>query len=844
MDKKTLSELDFYRIRDEISGFCKSEESVFMMQRIEPLRNPEDIEERKALGMEWSVYLSSSTSPTLVQGWPTVYNTLKSLTVSGYTLSLAQVYEIGQFVRSAEKISSSIKIASEKLSIGHLVSLVEKITCAQEVSSEIFKIITPEGEMRDLPEIRAIREKIASLNQKLKAILHSFTGNQKYADILESTVPVLRGGRQVLAVKSARRNGVPGIIHEVSASGQTVYIEPDECVRVSNELVEAEFELDVEIRKILNSLTERLSVYASPLKDALKIMETLDMTEAAALWGKAHHCIWALPSNENEPLLILKARHPLLKEKAVPIDVRFMEGKRVLIITGPNTGGKTVTLKTISLFVLLNQAGFPVPAAEGTRLPYFSGVFADIGDSQSMDESLSTFSGHMKNIAKAIRYSDEKSLVLLDELGSGTDPLEGSAISMAVLDKLIEKKAFVLITTHQGVIKNYGYTKEECINASVEFDADSLSPTYRILMGVPGESHALDIAKKSGLPQEIVKKASEYIVSEKADVSALIKGLSQKHTELDSLILNAHEREEALFLESVKNREKELSLLEKEHELKKSLRDAQEDFISESRKKLENLVRVLREGEITREKTLSVKKFISDLEKEQEERNENLEKEEVELTLARVEIQKLEKSRVSHKKAKKKTGNKEALKNAESLSVYAREISPGAAGSGAGGVSVNQEEPLTFRPGQDVLAGKAKVPGVIAERKGKDKWLVQMGAISMVMKQSELTLIRHELKATVSYDVSLSGEGEGAPKPVFELRLLGFREEEAINRLEHQIDLCVIHNFKNFSIIHGKGTGVLQQSVRDYLSHCTHVKDFRFAPPEDGGFGKTYVELY
>ena len=881
MDKKTLTELDFYRIRDEISGFCASEESVFIMQRLEPLRSPEEIKERKALGREWTLYFSAgasskggcasgSSSASKITLWPPVFNTLKSLKVSGIVLSLAQVYELGQFVKSIEKITYSVKHASEKLNLKDLVSLLESIPDTSAVSSLIFQIITPEGELRDLPSIRAIRERIASLNQKLKGLLHSFTGNQKYADVLESTVPVLRGGRQVLAVKAGRRSSIPGIIHELSASGQTVYIEPEECVLVSNELVEAEFELDTEVRKILCELTEKLSEYAEDLKTALKIMEKLDITSAAALWGKANGCIWAEDienalsgeadalsdgktgtggnvasgekSGSEEPLTILKARHPLLREKAVPIDVRFMKGKRVLIITGPNTGGKTVTLKTIALFVLLNQAGFPVPAGEGTRLPFFSGVFADIGDSQSMDESLSTFSGHMKNIARAVNFSDEKSLVLLDELGSGTDPLEGSAISMAVLDRLIEKKAFVLITTHQGVIKNYGYTKSECINASVEFNSESLSPTYKILMGVPGESHALEIAKKSGLPGQIVKAAAEYIVSEKADVSSLIKGLTQKHAEMDELTEKLKEREEELNSADFKNREKALELSEKEHRLNKSYQTETQVFLEESRKKLENLVRVLREGEITREKTLGVKRFIASLEEEAEEIARKIEEEEEELTLRRVEIQELSSKRVSHKKTKKKVSNKEALKNAESLAVSDEERKKLAPSS-----AVPAEEPLVFRTGQDVVVTKTKTPGVITAEKGKGKWLVQLGAISMVLKQSELTLVRHQLSSVPDYEVCYSegsaGRGE-VSRPEFELRLLGLRAEEAVKKLERQIDLCIIHNFKNFSIIHGKGTGALQQTVRDYLSQSVHVKDYQFAPPEDGGFGKTYVELY
>lgn len=268
-------------------------------------------------------------------------------------------------------------------------------------------------------------------------------------------------------------------------------------------------------------------------------MLLLDSTCAAAKYQSEVHGVFAENyDTEKESPLILNARHPLLAEKAVPVTINFMFGKKVMIITGPNTGGKTVTLKTVALFSLMNQAGFPIPADEGTRLPFFNSIFADIGDEQSIDESLSTFSSRMKNIALALENADEKSLVLLDELGTGTDPLEGGAIAMAVIDSLLEKNSFVLVTTHHGVLKNYGYTNSKCVNASVEFNSESLRPTYKLLVGVSGESHAIDIALNSGLPQNVVEQAKSYISNQQADVSSLIKGLTEKHIELEELIKN------------------------------------------------------------------------------------------------------------------------------------------------------------------------------------------------------------------------------------------------------------------------------------------------------------------
>lgn len=838
MDTKTLTELDYYRIRDEISGFCAAEESRFIMGRLEPFTNPEEITQRKTLSQEWLTYINS-TRPSCLTGWPQVFNIFKSLKIQGMPLTLDQVYALGTFCKSIQKVSSALQSAETDLHCKNLSELTKSIPDISGASESIFRIITPDGELRDLPELRAIKSKISNLNAKIKGIMHGFTSDSKFADVLESNVPVLRNGRQVLAVKSSRRIAVPGIIHELSQTGQTVFIEPDEAVKCSNDLIQAEFELDMETRKILLQLADILRPFIHDFQEALLIMEKIDITHAAAAWGKAHNCVFA-STCDKEPLWLIKARHPLLGEKAVPIDVRFLDGKKILIITGPNTGGKTVTLKTIALFAMLNQTGFPVPAAEGTRLPIFSNVYADIGDEQSMDESLSTFSGHMKNIAKAVRNVKEDSLVLLDELGSGTDPQEGAAISMAVLDRLIEKNAFVLITTHQGAIKNYGYTHPQCINASVEFSSETLSPTYHILMGVPGESHALDIAKKSGLPNEIVNNARKYILSEKTDVSSLIKGLTQKHAEMDMRTQEFEKKEQELEDKIFKNENKALSLHQKELELKQGIQQESQAFLEQSRKQLENLVRILKEGEITRDKTLSVKSFISDLTQNVQQREKELEKEEEELEAEAERLAKKEKIRVSHKATKKKVKNKDALKTA---SVHISETSEENASTNKNGSKNDQQKQLNFAPGAEVLAGKGKMTGTIVSAAGKGKWNVQVGSLTITMKQSELILCQEKSspKATVSYDL-ISTEF-GSDKPQFELKLLGMRVEEAIKSLERQLDLCSLNNFKNFSVIHGKGNGILQQTVQDYLSNCPQVLEFRFAPPEDGGFGKTYVSL-
>ncbi len=835
MNEKTLEEIDYYRIRNQAADYCLSEESRDEFLKRNPFTDKKQIEKYKNLSREWAAYTATANSSPL-SSWQPVHNLFSIIKTRGANLNREQVHALGQFILSAKKVKESVSLHQTDLKLKYLPEQTALIPDFSEPERLIFRVITADGEIRELPEIAAIHKQIASLNTRLKTIMREYTSDQKLAGVLESSVPVLRNGRQVLAVKASQQNRIPGIVHEVSQTAQTIYIEPEEAVRCSNELVQKENELLVVIKRILTELTESLQPSIPLFKTAFPIMKLLDQTLAAAKWGNANDCIYAMDcETSSESPVLLKARHPLLEDKAVPIDLRFLPGKRILIITGPNTGGKTVTLKTFALFAMLNQAGLPVPAAEGTRLPVFKSIFADIGDSQSMDMQLSTFSGHMKNIAQAAHKATSESLVLLDELGSGTDPLEGSAIAMAVLDRLIEKQAFVLVTTHMGILKNYGYSSPSCINASVEFNADTLSPSFRLLMGVPGESHALDIAVKSGLPTDIVKKARNYITTEQADVSGLIKGLNKKHAELDRLQSQAHKIESEFNEKMLKLKEKELVLRRRENDLKKGRQQELNDFLIHSRRTLENLVRTLKEGELTKEKTKGVKTFIAELSSETDRLIQKIDTEDEKISAAETEFAK-ELKENKHKLPAKKTKRK--LSNAEALAL----VSPVITAENIATPTAIKEEKLTFCEGAAITAGANKNEGILIKQERKGVWQVQFGSVRMTMKEKDMKLVKRS--ENISPDVSVDyASGKDAELPQFELRLLGMRADEAIKAVEHQIDLASLHNFPHFSIIHGKGNGILQQAVRDYLSHCPAVKEFEYAPAEDGGAGKTYVTL-
>ena len=852
---EVAQELDFYRIRSTIASLAASDEGKELLLAREPGSDEAQIEQLKALGREWSTYLHS-VRPQAILSFPPVRGLFPLLGKEGAQLEQDQIFALGIFCSSQEKARSSLTAAAESLPLQELARLAAGMPSLADAQRDIFSVIDSSGEVRDLPQLRAIRSKIAALHKEIESTIRRYTSDPQLSAALQSTVPAYKAERELLAVRSDRRGAIHGIIHEVSASGQTVYIEPDEIVRANNELIQLEFEFQSELRKIFRELTARLGGHRESFSEAHQTMLLLDASCAAAQWQSQVRGIFAERCDlAQEPPAIRGARHPLLGDKAVPVDICFMDGKKVLVITGPNTGGKTVTLKTIALFALLNQAGFPVPAEEGTRLPVFSSVFADIGDEQSIDESLSTFSAHMKRIAQMAEHADSRSLILLDELGSGTDPQEGGAIAMAVLDMLIARGSFVIVTTHHGILKNYGYTNRSCVNASVEFDTGTLRPTYRLLMGVPGESHAIDIARRSGLPDNVVAKARSYIASEQADVSSLIKGLTAKHMELDALMQQETSRAAELEAKELRLHEREIRAKEKEIELREQEHSRSSEFLRETRSKLENLVRELREGEITRQKTLSVRQFIAGVTDSVARQDDLIEAEKRQLEAEREQARK-EEERVaengmrlsrssSHSGSSKKKG-RQRLSNAEALAAASVPAPQSTKPKKAGGTAGVSPAELLFTPGTEVFAGAARRRGTLIARNKNGSWSVQFGSLKMSVPQTQLVPVSPAaVPSAAPVVIETAGDGKDADaRPKFELRLLGMRYEEAMKALERQLDLCTIYNFREFSVIHGKGSGVLQQGVQNYLSHYPGVKEFHFAQPEDGGSGKTYVSLY
>jgi DNA mismatch repair protein MutS2 len=580
LTQKTARLLEFDAILERLASHSMSEETSVMLREERPCGDLVTVAKTKGAVKAICVRINSGESDPR-RYLPSIGFLLPKLDVEGVTLELDEACAIGLFLERGEELRKWL--LHESMPEGMLGDIQcstksntkSNTTVFEELAAAIFRVIDKDGKLRDLPELRAIRQRINSLKSALDTAIVRYLANEDTRRMLQSTLPSQRDGRTVLAVKANFRGRIRGIVHEVSSSRQTIFIEPENVVEKNNDILVENRKLEAEIKKIMLNLTRHISGHSGELKAFHLTILKMEVLMAKARYSLESSGYFA-PDGKDRPLsgiTLVQARHPLL-DNAVPIDLSMDkdtrgEITRALIITGPNTGGKTVVLKTVGLLAMMNQIGLALPAAEGSEMPVFDSVFADIGDEQSISQSLSTFSAHITNVAAIIAHSTEDSLALLDELGSGTDPQEGGAIAMAVLDRLIEKKTRLLITTHHGILKNYGYTRSEVENASVEFDSRTLSPTYRIITGIPGESRALEIAARNGLPREIIKGAKSYLDDGRSDISEMISGLKEKHRELDTLEKKARLEENRLRDERRKSDLKELRLRQKELELKR-----------------------------------------------------------------------------------------------------------------------------------------------------------------------------------------------------------------------------------------------------------------------------------
>ncbi|MBN2444965.1 MAG: endonuclease MutS2 [Spirochaetales bacterium] len=779
MDQHACKLLEFQKIVAEVSEYCFSEGGKNLTFRQNIFSDHAKIDEfLKAVTAFRGILESGEHLPQV--DLPDITGYYPALSKQGAFLEPIECAHIGLYILSALTLK---RFFSNKTENPFLLHLAEDIPDLSDLAKEIYRICDREGNVKDdkIPELRTIKQRIKTLQSEVDKLIKTYMNNPSYTTYWQSDLPTIRDGRAVLPIKINFKGRIKGVVHEVSSSGSTIFVEPFDVVEKNNTLKREEHEYNQELLRILKELTKKIAGSLEILKIIEERTSLIDTIYGRARYAILHDCHPALYSPGT--IHVKDARHPLLGKKVIPISIRMGEHTRVLIITGPNTGGKTVSLKTLGILAMMNQFGMEIPAEEESSLPVFDSVYADIGDEQSIEQSLSTFSGHIANLVHIIGRSTEKSLILLDELGAGTDPEEGVAIAMSILDHFIEKKCIVLSSTHHGILKNYGYSRDFVQNASMEFDMGSLSPLYRIVIGVPGESYALVIAERHGIPKSIINNAKRYLNDERTDISVLIKKLSEKQRQL---LVEEKEQKEQIseLIEKTRKADlKELRLRQKEYELRTYGVKEIKKFLSGSRKEFENLIREIREGSMTPEKVNKVREFFQSIE-------EMVENEETVLSEQQAQV-------------------------------------------------VSQQD-FTLRKGMEVKILSSGKRGKVF-RKGKGgNWIIETETVKVSLGKHDLIPVQEETEPVMKISASLH---PSSSKPELQLDVRGQTLAEALMLLEKQIDRAILSSLREFGIVHGKGDGILQQGIHKFLKKCSYVSDYHFSRPEEGGFGRTIVVL-
>ena len=625
-------------------------------------------------------------------------------------------------------------------------------------------------------ELARIRRKIHDSESQVRDVLHDLL--KQKAQMLTEGIIASRNGRQVLPVKNTYRNKIAGVVHDISASGNTVYIEPREVVKLSEEIASLRADERYEMIRILQELSERVRPHAAEIANDAWIIGHLDLIRAKVRFIQERQAV--VPQlSENQEIQLLHVRHPLVKN-AVANDVHFGKELTAIVITGPNTGGKTIMLKTLGLSQLMAQSGLPILADKGSRVGIFEEIFADIGDEQSIEQSLSTFSSHMTNIVDILGKVNQHSLLLLDELGAGTDPQEGAALAMAILEDLRLRQVKTMATTHYPELKAYGIETAFVQNASMEFDTASLRPTYRFMQGVPGRSNAFEIAKRLGLSDVIVGDASQQ-VNQDNDVNRIIEQL--------------------------------------------------EEQTLESRKRLDNIREVEQEN---LKMNRALKKLYNELNREKE----------TELNKAREQAAEIVELALSESdQILKNLHSKSQLKPHEIIEAKAKlkKLAPEKVDLSKNKVLQKAKKKRAPKVGDDIVVLSYGQRGTLTNQLKDGRWEAQVGLIKMTLEEKEFDLVQVQQEAPVKkkqVNVVKRASGRG---PQARLDLRGKRYEEAMNELDVFIDQALLNNMAQVDIIHGIGTGVIREGVTKYLQRNKHVKSFGYAPQNAGGSGATIV---
>ena len=793
MNPKALKTLEYNKIIDKLTEFAGSALAKEMCRNLQPST---DLYEIQALQKETSDALSRIYQKGAVsfRGVRDIRGSIKRLEI-GAIIGISELLSVCSLLDVCSKVKAYSRNDRDPDFEDSLEAMFQALQPLTPVSSEIRRCIASEEELNDdaSPALFKIRRSMRQINDKVHAQLQTMV-NGSARTYLQDAVVTMRNGRYCIPVKAEHRGQIPGMIHDQSSTGSTLFVEPMAVIKLNNDLRELELKEEKEIEMILATLSARCGEETEALRDDLDLLTKLDFIFARAQLSRSMN--GTQPDfNEEGRILIKKGRHPLLdKKKVVPIDIQLGKDFELLIITGPNTGGKTVSLKTVGLFTLMGQAGLHIPAFDHSELSVFHEVFADIGDEQSIEQSLSTFSAHMTNTVSILKEADDRSLVLFDELGAGTDPTEGAALAIAILSNLHRRGSRVMATTHYSELKVFALSTPGVENGCCEFDVETLRPTYRLLIGVPGKSNAFAISQKLGLSQDIIEEAKTHLTKQDEDFEDLLADLEQKRVTIEQ------------------ERDQINSYKEEIRELKQRLESKQEK-LDLSRDK------ILREANEQARNILQEAKDYAD-------------------TTIR-NFQKYGKAAgVSAKDMEKERG-----KLREKMSTVDKKLS---AKNAAPKKSHKQLTAKDLHIGDSIKVLSLNLKGTVSTLPdAKGNLFVQMGILRSQVNIRDL----EKLDDTVITGGNFSKTGSGKIKMSksasvsTEINLLGKTVDEAIMELDKYLDDAYIAHLPSVRIVHGKGTGALRKGVHNYLRRQKHVKSYRLGEFGEGDAGVTIVEF-
>ena len=781
MLEKVLKTLEYDKIRAMVAERTQCCTGRELAEAMEPVFTNGEAASQMALTAE-AEKLLIRTGRSPAEGFPDLRGCLKRVHAALY-LSPGELLGVARCLKAIRLCKEALESAEDCPLLGNLAQWLQ---AHRSIEEEIGRCIAGEEEISDgaSPALLRIRRSMRIANDRVRERLGNMIRSATFQKYLQEPLVTIRNGRFVLPVKQEYRQNVPGLIHDQSGSGATLFIEPTAVVELGNEYKKLLGEEEEEIQRILSELTALCAPYSQDILEGLGILGQVDLAFAKARLGREMEGVQ--PEMDQQGFLrIIKGRHPLIpKEQVVPIDVWLGEEFTTLIITGPNTGGKTVTLKTVGLFALMAQSGLFIPAQTGSRLPVFQAVYGDIGDEQSIEQSLSTFSSHMTNIVEILKQADAGSLVLLDELGAGTDPVEGAALAMSILEELHSRGCRTVATTHYSEIKAFALTRAGMENASMEFDVDRLCPTYRLFIGIPGKSNAFEISKRLGMEERLIEKAREYLKNEDVKFEDVISGAeAQRRQAEEERRLAAAERDATAKLRE--EMEKQRARLEGEREtLRAKAREDSRRLVNETREEMEKLVAAIRAipGLDQRAADRVIQRSRDALRKREADLAEPLEK---------------------------------------------KSQDPGAA-------------PKQVRPGETVrILSLDQKATVLSPADAKGEVQVQAGIMKLTVKLKDLRLIQDTAPTKGVGKVQLDTQRQGG----LELDVRGKLVDEAILEVDRYIDNCLMSGLDQVSIIHGKGTGALRAGIQDYLKRDKRVKSYRMGAYGEGDAGVTVVTL-